>query len=108
MTMHTAICPAGADDALLSALRLAIELGDVLADLPLPVARAVVRGLAAALDDVRTAMGREVGLSGAVPLHVPDFLKDRHDHRRDLWRAWQALGDADRGAFLAWANRRAA
>lgn len=102
------IRPAISDDALIPALRLAIELGDALADMPLPAARAVVRGLVAAVDDVRAAMGRDMGLAGAVPPHCPDFLKTPRDHRGDLWRAWRALGEADRTAFLALADRRAA
>jgi hypothetical protein len=81
------------------------DLGDLLADMPLSRARAVVRALAAAVDDARAAMGLDTGLLDAVPAYVPDFLKTPADHKRDLWLAWRALGEADRARFLDWASR---
>ncbi|TVQ51892.1 MAG: hypothetical protein EA355_16220 [Rhodobacteraceae bacterium] len=100
------------------AYRSALALGELLVDLPLPLARAIVRGMVEGVDAVRVAKGQPAGMVEAVTVEVirpvepdlPDFLKDRSDWRMDLMRAWSALPQEDRLAFLARATgeRRAA
>lgn len=105
---HGAMNPA---EAASRAVRAAVDLGDALADLPLDIAREIVAAMLEAADGVRAGLGRPAGLIDvlcvAEPFN-PDFLKSRDDWRRDLMKAWRALPQEDRAAFLARVDTRRA